>query len=83
MKLSAYRDYWNGNCRICIGADLMLVKLFEKLCLYIYFCGITNVRIENRYAKVLLVLNAFPSNCIKIEPDYSIDEAMIPYKGKN
>ena len=60
----------------------MPVKLLEKICRYIYFCGITNVRIENRYAKVLLVPNAFRIDRMKIEPDYFIDKAMIPYKGK-
>ena len=60
----------------------MPVKILEKLCRYIHFCGNTNIRIEDRYAKILLVLNALRHNLRKIEPDNSIDEAMIPYKEK-
>ena len=84
MKLSAYRHYWNEDYRIGVVANQMPVKLFEKLCCYIHFCGNTNIRTENNYSKVLLVLNALRSNLMKMESkkDYSINEAMIPYKGK-
>lgn len=84
MKLSAYRDYWDEDCRINVVADLMPVKRFEKLRRYVHFCDNTNIRKEDRYAKVRPLMDAVRNNLIKIEPerDYSIDEAMIPYKGK-
>jgi len=84
IKLSAYRDYWDENCRISCVADLMPVKRFEKLRRNIHFCDNTFIRKEGRYAKVRPILDAIRSNLTKIEPekDYSIDEAMISYKGK-
>ena len=79
MKLSAYRDYWDDDCRIGVVTDLMPVKRFDKLSRYIHFCDNTNIRKEDRYAKVRPILETGRNNFLKIEPenDYSIEEAMI------
>ena len=84
IKLSAHRDYWDDNCRIGAVADLMPVKCFDKLHRNIHFCDNTNIRKEDRYAKVRPIMDTVCNNFSKMEPenDYSINEAMIPYNGK-
>ena len=82
MKLSAYRNYWDDDCRIGVVGDLMLVKRLDKLRRYIHFCDNTNIKKEDRYAKVRPIMDTVRNNFLKMEPenDHSIDEAMIPYK---
>ena len=85
MKLSAYWDYWDDDCRIGVVADLMPVKRFDKLRRYIHFCDNTIIRKEVRYAKVRPIMDTVRrNNFLKMKPenDSSIDEAMIPYKRK-
>ena len=84
LKLSAYRYCWDDDCRIGVVADHEPVKRFNTLRRYIHLCDNANIRKEDRYAKVRPIIDTVRNNFLKMEPenDYSIDEAMIPYKGK-
>lgn len=84
VELPAYRDYWNKDCRIDCIANNMALKRFEKLRRYIHFCDNTSINENDRFAKIRPLLASIRDNLLKIEPeaDYSIDESMIPYKGK-
>ena len=83
-NFSAYRDYWCQESRLDDVAGHMGLKRFEKIRRYIHFTDNTTINPEDRYAKIRPLLDAVKNNIVKIEPelDYSVDEAMIPYKGQ-
>jgi len=80
----AYRDYWSQDSRLNDVAEHMGLKRFEKIRRHIHFTDNTVINPEDHYAKIRPLLDAVRNNILKIEPelDYSVDEAMIPYKGQ-
>lgn len=79
----AYRDYWCQDSRLDDVAGHMGLKRFEKIRRYLHFTDNDVINPEDRYAKIRPLLDSVRNNILKIEPelDYSVDEAMIPYKG--
>ncbi|CAH2101307.1 unnamed protein product [Euphydryas editha] len=85
IQLPAYSDYWSSKTRIEQVAQIMSLKKYELIRRYLHFNN--NENIENssdRYFKIRPLVEAIRKNCNKIEEEsrMSIDEMMIPYKGK-
>lgn len=83
--LPAYTDYWSKEFRYERIASVMSLKRFQAIRRNIHFMDNTEPVINtDRYFKVRNLLDIVRSNFLKIKEEgkYSIDEQMVPYKGK-
>ncbi|XP_042610676.1 piggyBac transposable element-derived protein 3-like, partial [Cyprinus carpio] len=87
--MPSYRMYWQTATRYDPIATVMGHKRFDNLRTYIHMNDNTNVKQKGESAynplfKVRPVLEKVHANCLKVEPEenHSIDEQMIPFKGK-
>ena len=91
VHMPRYKCYWSTELRFPAIADVMSRNRFSDLTRYIHFNdnskAITNRDDpqHDRYYKVRPLLNKLREACLKIEPEenMSIDEQMIPFKGRN
>lgn len=83
VEMSAYTDYWSMQYRYAKIADIMPLKRYQALRRYLHFVDNNDVN-DDRYFKIRPVLESVRKNCLKIEQEIrnSVDEMMIPYKGK-
>lgn len=83
IKLPAYTDYWNNDLRIPNVANIMSLKRYQQIRRYLHFVD-NNEDDGDRYFKIRLLLDMVREFFLKYEEGqkFSIDEMMIPYKGK-
>lgn len=78
VRMPAYTDYWARKTRYPPVVDEMPLKRYQQIR--------RNINMENsdRYFKIRPVMEKIRQNCLKTEEEgqYSIDEMMMPYKGK-
>uniref|UniRef100_A0A3B4GR65 PiggyBac transposable element-derived protein domain-containing protein n=1 Tax=Pundamilia nyererei TaxID=303518 RepID=A0A3B4GR65_9CICH len=76
VRMPSYCMYWQTATRYDPIATVMGRKRFDNLRTYIHMNDNTNVKQK--------VLEKVCANCLKVEPEenHSIDELMIPFKGK-
>ncbi|KAK7135513.1 hypothetical protein R3I94_014246 [Phoxinus phoxinus] len=89
VRMPSYRMYWQTATRYDPIATVMGRKRFDNLRTYIHMNDNTNVKQKGEPGydplfKVRPVLEKVRANCLKVEPEenHSIDEQMIPFKGK-
>ncbi|KAJ0000608.1 hypothetical protein NQD34_012450 [Periophthalmus magnuspinnatus] len=89
VRMPSYRLYWQTATRYDPVATVMGRKRFDHLRTYIHMNDNTNVKQKGEPGydplfKVRPVLEKVRANCLKVEPEenHSIDEQMIPFKGK-
>ncbi|XP_051994392.1 piggyBac transposable element-derived protein 3-like [Xyrauchen texanus] len=89
VRMPSYRMYWQMATRYDPIATVMGRKRFDNLRTYIHMNDNTNVKQKGEPGydplfKVRPVLEKVRANCLKVEPEenHSIDEQMIPFKGK-
>ena len=87
--MPSYRMYWQETTRYEPVAGVMRRKRFDQLRTYIHMNDNTNVKQKDEPGydalfKVRPVIEKVRENCLKIEPEehQSIDEQMIPFKGR-
>ena len=91
VHMPRYAMYWSSETRYPPVADVISRNRFTDLNKHIHFNDnsklITNRddAAYDRYYKIRPVLVMLRESCLRIEPEdrMSIDEQMIPYKGKN
>ncbi|XP_061382924.1 piggyBac transposable element-derived protein 2-like [Danaus plexippus] len=82
VQMPAYTDYWARKTRYPLIADLMPLKKYQQIRRYIHFVDNT-LQDSDRYFKIRPLMEKIRKNFLKIEEGkYSIDEMMIPYKGR-
>lgn len=83
VQMPAYTDYWARKTRYPLIADLMPLKKYQQIRRYIHFVDNT-LEDSDRYFKIRPLMEKIRKNFLKIEEEgkYSIDEMMIPYKGR-
>ncbi|XP_061378889.1 piggyBac transposable element-derived protein 2-like [Danaus plexippus] len=83
VQMPAYTDYWARKTRYPLIADLMPLKKYQQIRRYIHFVDNT-LQDSDRYFKIRPLMEKIRKNFLKIEEEgkYSIDEMMIPYKGR-
>lgn len=91
VAMPRYRMYWSRELRFPPVADVMSRNRFDELGKHIHFNDNTELITNrddpayDRYFKVRPMLSMLRDACLQTEPEekMSIDEQMIPYKGKN
>ncbi|KAF9405652.1 hypothetical protein HW555_013700 [Spodoptera exigua] len=84
VKMPAYTDYWAKRTRYAPVADIMSLKRYEQIRRHIHFVDNIHDDSSDRYFKIRPVMEKVRQNFLKLEEEgqYSIDEMMIPYKGR-
>lgn len=84
VAMPSYTDYWAFDTRYPLIADTMPLKKYEQLKSNLHFVDNTHINENDRYAKIRPLMEYLRKNFIEIEEEksYSIDEMMVPYKGK-
>lgn len=84
VKLPAYTDYWSQYTRFGPVANVMPIKRYQQILRCLHFTYNEDSDETDRYFKVRPVLDIIRSNCLKVSQGqrFSIDEMMVPYKGK-
>lgn len=91
VKMPRYTMYWSKELRYSPVADMMPRTRFFELNKFVHFndnCTAVQNRndpLYDRYHKVRPLLCMLRTACLMTEPErkMSVDEQMIPYKGKN
>ena len=86
-EMPSYKMYWENGTRYPAVADIMSRNRFKLLLGTIHFVDneiVTDDEKKNKLWKVQLFLEMFRMQCLQVIPiqHQSIDEMMIPYKGK-
>uniref|UniRef100_A0A6P7GBR4 PiggyBac transposable element-derived protein 1-like isoform X1 n=1 Tax=Diabrotica virgifera virgifera TaxID=50390 RepID=A0A6P7GBR4_DIAVI len=82
VKMSAYTDYWSVQFRYDKIADIMPLKKYQEIRCYLYFVDNNSIS-DDRFYKIRPVMDHVRRNFLKIQEErMSIDEMMVPYKGK-
>lgn len=84
VAMPSYKDYWKTNFRYAQVADIMPLKRFQQIRRFIHFADNNNADIEDRYYKLRPVIERIRAQCLSVEEEnaFSIDEMVMPYKGK-
>jgi hypothetical protein len=86
VSMPLYTDFWAQTPDCKKFTSIFSLKRFQKLRCYLHFANNENAsNSEDRLYKIRSVLDAVVKNCRsqKQEPQCSIDEMMVPYKGKS
>nr|CAH7751324.1 unnamed protein product [Callosobruchus chinensis] len=83
VEIPAYTDYWSQKFGYNDIAEVMPLKRYQQIRRYIHFVNNANQN-DDPYLKIRPALEIVRRNCIAVEEEkkQSIDEMMIPYKGK-
>lgn len=83
-QMPAYTDFWSTELKFPIISEKMPLKRYQKLRRYIHFADNTTDNGTDPYFKVRPIAEGLRRNFLKIpnEKRMSIDEMMVPYKGK-
>lgn len=87
VDMPAVRMYWENQRRYPAVADVMSQNRYQLLLRMIHFVdnlAVSDEDKEDRVWKLRPFLEMFSKQCLQLTPDQhqSIDEMMIPYKGK-
>ncbi|KAL2089315.1 hypothetical protein ACEWY4_014003 [Coilia grayii] len=85
VRMPSMDDYWAEATRYPKIADVMPIKRFKCLSRFIHFQNNeTSDPAQDRLCKVTPVLEHIRKKCLEIDSEnqFSIDEMMVPYKGK-
>ncbi|XP_042147349.1 piggyBac transposable element-derived protein 3-like [Ixodes scapularis] len=82
VKMPALSDYWSDRLRYPLMADVMPVKRFKKLRRLVHFTSTEDA--TDKFTKIRPAFGLLRGNFRKVEEEkqQSIDEMMVPYKGK-
>lgn len=82
--LPAYTDYWSNELRYPLVCEKMSLKRYQKLRRYIHFADNTLDNGTDPYFKIRPIAEMLRRNFSRIphEKKMSVDEMMVPYKGK-
>lgn len=83
-KFPAYSDYWSYLMGYEKVSNIMPLKKYQKILRNIHFNNNDEYNENDRFYKVRPLINIIRRNCLSQEQGkrFSIDEMMIPYKGK-
>ncbi|KAJ8729842.1 hypothetical protein PYW07_016880 [Mythimna separata] len=86
VSLPSYLDYWSKKYRYDKIASVMSLKRYEAIRQNLHFAD-NNFESSDRYYKVRSLLEGIRQNCLAQESvtgehTFSIDEMMVPYKGR-
>lgn len=83
VDMPAYTDYWAQETRYELIANIMPLKRYQAIRRSLHFVNNEELN-DDRYFKVRPILDRVRRNCLTIESESrcSVDEMMIPYKGK-
>lgn len=83
VEMPCYLDYWSNRFRYSQIADIMTLKRYQQIRRFLHFTD-NNLQDSDRYYKVRPIAEKIRINCLKQENEnkFSIDEMMIPYKGR-
>nr|CAI5860344.1 unnamed protein product [Callosobruchus analis] len=83
VEMPAYTDYWSQKFRYDDIAEVMPLKRYQQIRRYIRFVNNANQN-DDPYFKIRPALEIVRRNGIAVEEEkkQSIDEMMVPYKGK-
>jgi len=83
-KLPAYTDYWSHLMGYEKVNKIMSLKKYQKILKSIHFNNNEEYNPNERFYKVQPLLDIKRRNCLRQEQgkQFSVDEMMIPYKGK-
>ncbi|CAH1988409.1 unnamed protein product [Acanthoscelides obtectus] len=81
--MPAYTDYWSQKFRYNDIAEIMSLKRYQQIRRHIHFVNNANQN-DDPYFKIRPALEIVRRNCMSVEEEkkQSIDEMMVPYKGK-
>ncbi|KAG1937626.1 piggyBac transposable element-derived protein 3-like [Pimephales promelas] len=85
VKMPAMENYWATDTRYDKVADVMPLKRYKCLSRMLHFQdNMSSETSEDRLVKIRPVLDHMRSKCMEMESEnqFSIDEMMVPYKGK-
>ncbi|KAK3910814.1 PiggyBac transposable element-derived protein 3 [Frankliniella fusca] len=87
VQLPSLRDYWLKDTQITQVSKVMSYNRFSAIRAQVHLYDKSKEHLldrNDRYCKVRSLLNHMREKCLSIEQeeDYSIDETMVPYKGK-
>ncbi|KAF9422927.1 hypothetical protein HW555_001470 [Spodoptera exigua] len=83
VEMPCYLDYWSNKFRYGQIADVMPLKRYQQIRRFLHFND-NNLQDLDRYYKVRPIVEKIRRNCLKQENEnkFSVDEMMIPYKGR-
>lgn len=84
VDMPSYKDYWKISLRYAKIADLMSLKRFQQIRRYIHFVNNNEADTSDRYYKLRPFIEKVRERCLSVEEEnaFSVDEMIIPYKGK-
>lgn len=84
VSMPSYKDFWSNSFRYAKVADLMTLKRFQQIRRYVHFTDNSEADLSDRYYKIRPVIERVRTQCLSVEEEnaFSIDEMIIPYKGK-
>ncbi|XP_060845820.1 piggyBac transposable element-derived protein 2-like [Rhopalosiphum padi] len=84
VKMPAYSDYWSPYTRYSQIANVMSLKRYKQLMRCLHFCNNEETDDTDRFFKVRKLIDIIRINCLSVPQGkrFSIDEMMVPYKGK-
>jgi len=84
VKMPAYSDYWSPYTRYSQISNVMSLKRYKQLMRCLHFCNNEETDDTDRFFKVRQLIDMIRINCLSVSQGkrFSIDEMMVPYKGK-
>ncbi|KAE9521568.1 hypothetical protein AGLY_018032 [Aphis glycines] len=84
VKMPAYTDYWAPSTKYGQVSNVMSLRRYQQLMRYLHFCDNNCPDDFDRFFKVRKLLDIIRNNCLSVPQGkrFSVDEMMIPYKGK-
>lgn len=84
VKMPAYSDYWSPYTRYSQISNVMSLKRYKQLMRCLHFCNNEETDDTDRFFKVRQLIDMIRINCLSVPQGkrFSIDEMMVPYKGK-
>ncbi len=84
VHMPAYTDYWSNELRFPLISEKMSLKRYQQLRRYIHFADNSTDDGTDPYFKIRPIFEELRKNFSKIpnEKRMSVDEMMVPYKGK-
>lgn len=84
VKMPSYTDYWAQCTRFGPIADIMSLKKYHHILRGLHLTNNENDNNTDRFFKAREFIKKIRFNCLNISQGntFSIDEIMVPYKGK-
>lgn len=83
-KLPAYTDYWSNLMSYEKVSNIMPLNKYQKILKNLHFNNNDEYNEDDQFYKVKPIIDIIRRNCLNQEQGkrFSIDEMMVPYKGK-